>query len=486
METTPAKRPRKKDNNDVTMLPHIPFERNHSLFERAEQLVQPEDPPCDAMTNETNEHEMVTLSFETSDGLVRFRESDHRYWVRSSHNKPYSSQLTFSVSKIYSLAKQDFPKWFIATTTADRNLTQFEVQFGDLHNKGRGMTDDHFLVLAEETLGSNEAARWYLDWKKNRMYDDPPPPLVQRGGKKHRSREFHVAASMIRALKPESLQALSVRAAEFAAKSEHVFPDGSLPLSPAQIVTAWEAKRDTAAALGTKMHAAIERFYKGQSVEGDSDILNTHGFTSLLRDHPEFSKENCVRVEAFLYWPELRIPGTADALFWERNDPANPDRITGLHLVDWKRVEDLTAKESGNSAFLLRFPRFPCTKGGFYSLQLSLYARILERHGMKVLRRTLVGLYPTTGGSGEGRFQVYPAVTCEAETDYVLSLYQDTLFRPAVMKMEDELREKRMSQHAAAVAAAAAATAAGMEGVVEEEPTRLSAKEEDDFYNTLT
>ena len=204
--------------------------------------------------------------------------------------------------------------------------------------------------------------------------------------------------------------------------------------TPEQIKAGWEKNRDEAAAAGTAMHEAIERYYKGgiplggyppqpplgvnvgeieediRSAEidcqGNAGDLDTMGvstkmggvggippgvwgvspqFTKFVLDHPGLKP---YRSEWMIFDEDVRLAGSIDMVF------ENPDGT--LTIYDWKRCKEIKKNNTfGDFALTECINHLPDTNYWHYALQLNTYKAILEaKYDKKITAMCLVCLHP--------------------------------------------------------------------------------------------
>jgi hypothetical protein len=222
--------------------------------------------------------------------------------------------------------------------------------------------------------------------------------------------------------------------------------------TPAEIKAGWEKNRDEAAAAGTAMHEAIERYYKGGcppsppiGVNGDEngkDIEDIHSaqiggvhpgvnvddirsaqmggvgvsprgipptkFAQFVSDHPRLKP---YRSEWMIFHEELRLAGSIDMVYENANGT--------LMIYDWKRCKEIKKANSfGEFALTECINHLPDTNYWHYALQLNTYKAILEaKYEKKVTSMCLVGLHPNLE-----RYQLFkvPDLTHEIKALFAL------------------------------------------------------------------
>jgi hypothetical protein len=202
--------------------------------------------------------------------------------------------------------------------------------------------------------------------------------------------------------------------------------------TPEQIKAQWDKGRDEAAAAGTAMHAAIERWALHPE-EDNSAALSPH-FLAFLKDHPDFKP---YRAEWMIFHEEIRLAGSIDMIVVGGLRPPNPplraspspnsngskkadalergggadaqegveggllsplgvQGVTSVTLFDWKRCKEIKKTNSfGEFALTECIDHLPDTNYWHYALQLNTYKAILEaKYDKKVEKMVLVCLHP--------------------------------------------------------------------------------------------
>lgn len=161
-----------------------------------------------------------------------------------------------------------------------------------------------------------------------------------------------------------------------------------LGLNPERLLEQWEERGKEARELGTRMHAAIERYYLGEDDGEDGDAL------TLFREFASRRTLYPFRTEWRVYDEEMGLAGTLD--FLERL----PDGQ--YFLWDWKR----SAKLVKNGQLVYTHPygntglgvcqQVPDVPYWHYTLQLGIYARILAKsYDINVSEMRLGVFHPT-------------------------------------------------------------------------------------------
>jgi len=192
-----------------------------------------------------------------------------------------------------------------------------------------------------------------------------------------------------------------------------------------QIRDSWAANALDSTTKGTLLHFEIECFYNQDLVEEiqisdlarkeipvfpykHSDLLEAYDshrvdpdvrhtpewsfFLQFVRDFPDMEP---FRTEWMIFDEALKIAGSIDMVFCQR-DPLQPDAAPHtLMIYDWKRAKEIKRQSFGHARAtndLLR--HIPDSNFWHYSLQLNLYKAILQRqYGYKVTDLYLVRLH---------------------------------------------------------------------------------------------
>lgn len=156
------------------------------------------------------------------------------------------------------------------------------------------------------------------------------------------------------------------------------------------ILQDWEENRSSAAALGTSLHARIERFYNGYTVEEDDKEMGiefNEYFQRFHRDIVQQRKWTIYRTEHMIFIEELYLNGSIDAIF--KNEKGE------IILVDWKRSKKIEREGFQGKMGTGICSDLPDCNFYHYSLQLNLYKYILElKYNMKVSELYLAVFHP--------------------------------------------------------------------------------------------
>ena len=146
-------------------------------------------------------------------------------------------------------------------------------------------------------------------------------------------------------------------------------------LTKEQMQRKWNLKMQEASAKGTRIHLAAE--YVALNLdkqihlpEEDSSYLKSiYGFFAEMTS----SGSSILFPEAILYSAEHRIAGTVDLLAWNHDTKR-------IDIYDYKTNEKLIGDDYGEK-MLEPISNLPNTKLSKYSLQMSIYAMLLELFG---------------------------------------------------------------------------------------------------------
>ena len=167
----------------------------------------------------------------------------------------------------------------------------------------------------------------------------------------------------------------------------------------------WKLAGDDAAAEGTRMHADIEHFYKGEPYENES--VEFKQFLDFHRNlDPDFRP---YRSEWRVFNEDVGIVGTIDMLF-QRGDGT-------VAIYDWKRCKKIEKSSPWGRALHPAVCRLPDTNYWHYALQLNLYQFLLEtKYDLKVSSRVLVCMHPD-----RATYELVPVEDLQAEIKLILA-----------------------------------------------------------------
>lgn len=160
-------------------------------------------------------------------------------------------------------------------------------------------------------------------------------------------------------------------------------------VDPDIVIDRWAREAERARALGTTMHAKIERYYLGDDDGDDTDALR------LFRMFAAHNTLYPYRTEWRVFDEDFSIAGTID--FLERTPSGT------YNIYDWKRSKKLV---EADGRIIMQSPfnkraHYPLnhlhdTSYWHYALQLSIYRHILERkYGIRVSALKLGVFHPS-------------------------------------------------------------------------------------------
>jgi ATP-dependent exoDNAse (exonuclease V) beta subunit len=150
-----------------------------------------------------------------------------------------------------------------------------------------------------------------------------------------------------------------------------------------------------AAQKGTKLHYDIECFYNEQNVNNESKE-----YKFFLQFSQDYQHLNPYRTEWMIYYEELRLAGSIDMIFEDKNGD--------LWVYDWKRTGELSPESfKDKKALTPCISEMPDCKFWHYALQLNVYRTILqEKYGKKIVGMCLVRLHPDNPYNNYERIEV--------------------------------------------------------------------------------
>ena len=154
----------------------------------------------------------------------------------------------------------------------------------------------------------------------------------------------------------------------------------------------WEDGREAASAAGTQLHDEIERFYNGlgEGVKGARASEDYRLFEGFEADHGHLVP---YRTEWMIWDTDLRLAGSIDMVFGTGNEQGGRKEVD---IYDWKRCKEIRRtspwSKFGTTACT---EHLPDTNYWHYSLQLNIYAALLQKHyDVHVRELWLVCLHP--------------------------------------------------------------------------------------------
>lgn len=155
------------------------------------------------------------------------------------------------------------------------------------------------------------------------------------------------------------------------------------------ITDSWKQNGKLAAELGTRMHANIEHFLLGNTVED-----NSPEFGYFLQYNDKMTNAGYIpyRMEMRVFDESISLAGSVDMLWIHKDNVGKPPPVK-VSLRDWKRSKQITYKNSTKGKGVCS--DVPDCNFYHYSLQLNLYKYIMEKYyNISVIDMGLVILYP--------------------------------------------------------------------------------------------
>jgi len=143
-----------------------------------------------------------------------------------------------------------------------------------------------------------------------------------------------------------------------------------------QILDEWKVLNERANQIGHATHAWIENFFKGiyQPIPKDFEIIDRiDKFNKIY--YEKLSKLKPIKFEQKVFSTNWKLAGTFDALFSYKDQ---------LVIVDWKTNKKFDVESKYNKKLLEPFETEDECKLNEYSIQISLYALMLEEIGLDV------------------------------------------------------------------------------------------------------
>jgi hypothetical protein len=164
------------------------------------------------------------------------------------------------------------------------------------------------------------------------------------------------------------------------------------------ILAEWKKLNDRANEIGHATHEWIENFFKGvyQPIPKDFEIIDRiDKFNKIY--YEKLTKLIPIKFEQRLFSKKLKLAGTFDALFTYKDQ---------LVIVDWKTNKKFDTSNSYGKKLLTPFEEEDECKLTEYSIQISLYALMLEEVGLDVKMGYILYIGPD-GESELHRFKDY-------------------------------------------------------------------------------
>lgn len=170
-------------------------------------------------------------------------------------------------------------------------------------------------------------------------------------------------------------------------------------VSQEEILNDWKKLNDYANEIGTDMHNYIELYFKKefQEIPTNLDLLHRINKFNLIYAK-QLHKLEPVAFEIRIFSKKWKIAGMIDSLF-VYNDK--------IYILDWKSNKDFTDNDHPKGKYEKLLPPFEDHYKNHlseYSIQLSMYAAILEENGFEI-----GGVYLVHIGPGDEEARLYKA-----------------------------------------------------------------------------
>lgn len=179
-----------------------------------------------------------------------------------------------------------------------------------------------------------------------------------------------------------------------------------------EIKLLWDENKNEASGAGTKLHFDIECFYN--MINNNNNSIEWSYFIKFYNDYKHLIP---YRSEFKVYHEELKLVGTIDMIFMDKNDP------NIIEIYDWKRSKEIIKKSNfGKWMKGDILSHLPDTNFWHYSLQLNIYKAIIEaKYSKKVVGLYLVCLHPNNKNSS------YQRIKCADLSSEVAELFNDRI-----------------------------------------------------------
>lgn len=135
----------------------------------------------------------------------------------------------------------------------------------------------------------------------------------------------------------------------------------------------WDKNKDTAASMGTQVHAYMENLWKRKHYQPDVPVGD---YEQVRKSGLEAYRGLCrrfvpIRNEFIVYKPEWALCGTIDFLCWDRGNDC-------IAILDWKTNKEIK-KDNSYQKCIGPLEGLPDCNYIHYSAQLSTYKLLIER-----------------------------------------------------------------------------------------------------------
>lgn len=172
----------------------------------------------------------------------------------------------------------------------------------------------------------------------------------------------------------------------------------------------WSKSGDYAKILGTEVHAVMEYLWQNKDYEGNKDKMAL--YPGMIEDF-EYRKGKCkeifnslkkmyvpVKNEYIVYDRDWKLCGTIDFLAWNKIKKC-------YAILDWKTSKEFTRENKYGETLKEPFSVYPACNCTEYSIQLSTYKAILEKHCPNIKIGELVLIQLPKEGTEPDIFRCY-------------------------------------------------------------------------------
>lgn len=155
-------------------------------------------------------------------------------------------------------------------------------------------------------------------------------------------------------------------------------------LTADQVLEMWNKKRDASCDHGTRIHGALENYSKNFSIKPEDEEI-----APIIQSvSEEFKDYDRAFDEAILYHPKYMVAGTTDRALKVKA------RSKQMDITDFKTNEDIGFYNDYGKYYFAPVSHLQVCKYNRYSLQLSIYALMIEAITSYTIRRLFIKFIP--------------------------------------------------------------------------------------------
>ena len=168
-------------------------------------------------------------------------------------------------------------------------------------------------------------------------------------------------------------------------------------MSRKEIIAQWDKIKIEASEAGTKLHYAIECFYKDDPIDEETKNSIGYGyFEDFLKENPNLKPHIS---EWRVFDEELKIAGTMDITY--KNEDGS------MQIYDWKRSKLIKKENKYQSGETPCISHLPDSNFWHYALQLNTYKYIIEKnYNTKINGMFIVCMHPDNENGSFLRFEI--------------------------------------------------------------------------------